>query len=162
MKHLPAIALLILVVSSIALVVMPSYLVSPMISQTAYDLELSYTLSNWATTLVLINLVIGVILALMIWSKQDAKLRNRVAVVIAVAALAFAAYSTRGYLAEGMFTPLPEVVRVATSEATHVLPEDLVLGVKHAGEAAAYPVPIIAYHHIANDRLAGEPFVVTY
>ncbi len=162
MKHLPAIALLILVVSSIALVVMPSYLVSPMISQTAYDLELSYTLSNWAPTLVLINLVIGVILALMIWSKQDARLRTRVAVIIAVAVLAFAAHATRGYLAEKMFTPLPEVIRVAASEATYVLPEDLVLGVKHAGEAAAYPVPIIAYHHIANDRLAGEPFVVTY
>lgn len=162
MKHLPAIALLILVVSSIALVLMPAYLVSPMHSQTAYDLELSYTLSHWAPTLVLINLVIGVILALMIWSKQDAKLRNRVVLVIAVVALALAAHVTRGYLAEGMFTPLPEVVRVAASEATHVLPEDLVLGVKHAGEAAAYPLPIIGYHHIVNDRLAGEPFVVTY
>ncbi|MCH7781285.1 MAG: hypothetical protein IH848_10590, partial [Acidobacteria bacterium] len=87
MKHLPAIALLILVVSSITLVVMPAYLVSPMHSQTAYDLELSYTLSNWAPTLVLINLVIGVILALMIWSKQDAKLRNRVVLIVAVVVL---------------------------------------------------------------------------
>ena len=162
MKYVPAIALAILVLGSAGLAVMPSYLVSPMRSQTAYDLELSYTLSNWAPTLVLINLVVGVILALMIWSRQDAKLRNRVVLVIAVAALAFAAHATRGYLAEGMFTPLPEVVRVAASEATHVLPEDLVLGVKHAGEAAAYPLPIIGYHHIVNDSLAGEPFVVTY
>ncbi len=162
MKHVPAIALAILVLGSAGLAVMPSYLVSPMRSQTAYDLELSYTLSNWAPTLVLINLVVGVILALMIWSRQDANLRNRVVLVIAVAALALAAHATRGYLAEGMFSPLPEVVRVAASEATHVLPEDLVLGVKHGGEVAAYPVPIIAYHHIANDRLAGEPFVVTY
>ena len=84
MKHFPAIALLILVVCSIALVVMPSYLVSPLRSQTVDDLELSYNLTRWAPTLVLINLVVGVIFALMIWSRQDAKLRNRVATVIAV------------------------------------------------------------------------------
>lgn len=162
MKHIPAIALAILVLGSAVLAVMPAYLVSPMRSQTAYDLELSYTLSNWAPTLVLINLVVGVILALTILRRPEARLRGRVAVTVGAIALALAAYTTRGYLAEGMFTPLPEVVRVAASEATHVLPEDLVLGVKHAGEAAAYPLPIIGYHHIVNDRLAGEPFVVTY
>ena len=162
MKHIPAMALAILVLSSAALAVMPGYLVSPIRAQTAYDLELSYTLTNWAPTLVLINLVAGVVLTLLIWSRQVAKLRNKVVLFFAVAALVFAAYSTRDYLGEGMFTPLPEVLRVAASEATHVLPEDLVLGVKHAGEAAAYPLPIIGYHHIVNDRLAGEPYVVTY
>jgi len=162
MKHLPAIALLILVVCSIALVVMPSYLVSPLRSQTVDDLELSYNLTRWAPTLVLINLVVGVILALMIWSRQDAKLRNRIAIAIAVVMLAFAATAARGHLAEMTFSRLPEVLRVAASEATHVLPEDLVLGVKHGGEEAAYPLPIIGYHHIVNDRLAGEPYVVTY
>ncbi len=44
----------------------------------------------------------------------------------------------------------------------HVQPEDLVLGVKLGDETAAYPIPIVGYHHIVNDRLAGEPFVVTY
>ncbi len=162
MKHIPAIALAILVLGSAALAVMPSYLVSPMRSQTQYDMELSHALSNWAPILVVINLVIGVVLAVMIWRRKDARVRNKVVLAIGVAALAFAVYSTRGYLAEGMFTPLPEVVRVAVSDATHVPPEELVLGVKHAGEAAAYPFPIIGYHHIVNDRLGDEPFVVTY
>jgi len=162
MKHLSAIALAILVLGSTVLAVMPSYLVSPMRSQTAYDLELSHTLSDLAPTLVLINLVIGVILALMMWRRKDARLRNKVVLAVAVLALAFAVYGTRGYLAEGVFTRLPEVVRVAASEATHVLPEDLVLGVKHGNQAAAYPFPIIGYHHIVNDHLAGEPYVVTY
>jgi len=162
MKHLPVIALAILVLGSAVLAVMPSYLVSPMRAQTQYDLELSHKLSDWAPTLVLINLLIGTILAGMIWSRKISRLRNKVVLAVAVVALAFAAYTTRGYLAEGMFTPLPEVLRVAVSDATHVPPEELVLGVKHAGEAAAYPFPIIGYHHIVNDRLAGEPFVGTY
>ena len=162
MKHIPAIALAILVLGSAALAVGPSYLVGPMRSQTQYDLELSHTLSHWAPTLVTINLVVGAILALMMWRRKGAGLRNRVVLAFAVVALAFTAYGTRGYLAEITFSRLPEVLRVTASEATHVLPEDLVLGVKHAGEAAAYPFPIIGYHHIVNDRLAGEPYVVTY
>ena len=162
MKHVPVIALAILVLGSAALAVMPSYLVSPMRSQTQYDMELSHALSNWAPILVVINLVIGALLASMIWRRKNARLRNKVVLAIAIVALLFAAYGTRGYLAEGMFTPLPEVLRVAVSDATHVPPEELVLGVKHAGEAAAYPFPIIGYHHIVNDRLGDEPFVVTY
>jgi len=47
-------------------------------------------------------------------------------------------------------------------QAEHVTAEVLVLGVTSGAESAAYPVPIIAYHHIVNDRLADEPFVVTY
>jgi hypothetical protein len=162
MKHVPVIALAILVLGSAALAVVPSYLVSPMRSQTQYDMELSHALSNWAPILVVINLVIGAILASMIWRRKNTRLWNKVILAVGVTALAFAAYNTRGYLAEGMFTALPEVVRVAASDATHVLPEDLVLGVKHADGAAAYPFPIIGYHHIVNDRLAGEPYVVTY
>lgn len=162
MKILPAIALLVLVIASLALVVLPSYLVSPMRSQTSSDLELSYMLARLATPLSMVSLVVGLILAVMIWRRPKRRLRGKIAVVIACGALVFFANATRGYMAEEMFTPLPEIVRVTASGVTHVLPEDLVLGVKQGGEAAAYPLPIIGYHHIVNDRLAGEPFVVTY
>ncbi len=162
MKRLPVIALIVLIVSSIVLAVMPHYLVSPIRSQTTYDLHLTHTLTRWTTTLSVINLVVGLLLVFTIWRRPGRRLRGKIALAVACVILALSANSTRGYLAEGMFTPLEEVIRIAAGDATHVLPEDLVLGVKHGGEAAAYPVPIIAYHHIANDRLAGEPYVATY
>ena len=162
MRLLAPIALAILVLGSAALFAMPGYLVSPYRTQTAYDIELSYTLSNWAPTLVTVNLVIGAILTAMIWRRKATSVASKVVLAVGVVLLATTTYLTRSYPAEGMFTPLPEVVRLAASEATHVLPEDLVLGVKQDDEAAAYPFPIIGYHHIVNDRLAGEPYVVTY
>ena len=61
-----------------------------------------------------------------------------------------------------MFEALPEVARVPVHDALHVQPDDLVIGVTAGGESAAYPVPIAAYHHLVNDRLADEPFVVSY
>ncbi len=162
MKLLAPISLGILVLGSAALFVMPGYLVSPIRTQSAYDIELSYALSNWAPTLVTINLVIGAILAWAIWRREATRTFGKIVLAAAVVVLAAAAYLASSYPAEGMFTPLPEVVRLPATDATHVLPEDLVLGVKHNGQAAAYPFPIIGYHHIVNDRLAGEPYVVTY
>ena len=162
MKHVPAIALVILVLGSIALVVMPFYLVSPERSQTQADLELSYNLKIWNGPWTLINLVVGAILALMIWRRPALRGRGKVLVTTAVLMLAVLSYAARIYIAEVMFTQLPEVVRVPVSEAEHVKLEDLVLAVKAGGQAAAYPFPIIGYHHLVNDSLAGEPYVVTY
>ncbi len=53
--------------------------------------------------------------------------------------------------------------RVIAAEAAHWLePDDIVLGVIWNSDARAYPVSQMAYHHIANDTIAGEPFLVTY
>ena len=51
MRVLPAVALLILVIASIALALAPNFLVSALRSQTADDLELSYALASWAPAL---------------------------------------------------------------------------------------------------------------
>jgi hypothetical protein len=39
---------------------------------------------------------------------------------------------------------------------------EMVLAVKVGAEQRAYPVAIMAYHHILNDSLGGTPLVVTY
>ena len=39
---------------------------------------------------------------------------------------------------------------------------DLVLGYHRAGEARAYPVGMVAYHHIVNDTVLGTPLLVTF
>ena len=41
-------------------------------------------------------------------------------------------------------------------------PDDEVLGLKHNGVARAYPVAIMNYHEIVNDRFGDQPVVVTY
>ncbi|MDX2458137.1 MAG: DUF3179 domain-containing protein [Gammaproteobacteria bacterium] len=39
---------------------------------------------------------------------------------------------------------------------------DRVLGITHNGMSKAYPVAILNWHEIVNDRIAGEPIVVTF
>ena len=40
--------------------------------------------------------------------------------------------------------------------------DELVLGLEWRGEARAYPVRMMRYHHIANDTVRGVPVLVTY
>ncbi len=40
--------------------------------------------------------------------------------------------------------------------------DDIVLGLVNSGEAQAFPASQLAYHHIVNTTIAGEPYLVTY
>ena len=69
----------------------------------------------------------------------------------------------RGTLVETMiFSPVEEARFVPVGEASFLETNDLVIGVSIGGESKAYPVRMLAYHHIVNDQLAGEPYVATY
>jgi len=63
----------------------------------------------------------------------------------------------------GSFPALDDPSFVPAANATWLESDDVVMGIAaQSGEAQAYPVDQMAYHHVANIRLAGEPFVVTY
>ena len=67
--------------------------------------------------------------------------------------------SMRGF---SPFIPLDNPLPVPAATATWLHPDDFVLGVKRGGEARAYPISQVEYHHIVNDTIAGEPYLVTY
>jgi hypothetical protein len=50
----------------------------------------------------------------------------------------------------------------AAVQQLKVDPDDKVLAVKLGGSARAYPIRTIAYHHIINDVVGGQPIVTTY
>jgi len=64
--------------------------------------------------------------------------------------------------AAGTFPPLDFPVVVSAAQATWLLDEDIVLGAVQNGEARAYPLFMMTLHHVSNDRLGGEPYLVTF
>ena len=62
---------------------------------------------------------------------------------------------------EIMFHPMgaPAVEPARTAK---IDPDDMVLAVNLNGNARAYPIREMGYHHIANDWVGGEPIVATY
>ena len=61
------------------------------------------------------------------------------------------------------FVPMDDPTMVPAAEVTWLDEDTVVMGVSHtSGESHAYPVGQMAYHHIANTTIAGDPFLVTY
>jgi len=58
--------------------------------------------------------------------------------------------------------PLDQPAFLTSSETDYLPDEDLVLGLEWMGEARAYPIRMLTYHHIVNDNVAGRPLLVTY
>ena len=50
----------------------------------------------------------------------------------------------------------------APGKVSEIKPGDGVLGLFHKGVAKAYPIAIMNWHEIVNDRFADEPVVITY
>ena len=60
------------------------------------------------------------------------------------------------------FVPLDNPGLLSADRGTYLLNDDLVLGLEWGGEARAYPVRMLRFHHIVNDTVAGRPLLITY
>ena len=60
------------------------------------------------------------------------------------------------------FIPLLDPRMIVGTEATWLDPDDMILGVIKNGDIRAYPVMQAAYHHVINDTVGGEPYLVTF
>jgi hypothetical protein len=83
-----------------------------------------------------------------------------VAVSLMIFALVFYMFNFR-FLAEKIFYQ-PEHKIFAGAASNQVPAESLVLGVSLNGEAKAYPLEIIGYHHQVRDTIGNTPALITY
>ena len=60
------------------------------------------------------------------------------------------------------FVPLDLPALLNASDAAHLPALDLILGLEWQGEARAYPISMMTYHHIVNDNVAGRPLLITF
>ena len=62
----------------------------------------------------------------------------------------------------GTFPALTDPELVPAADARWLDDDTLVLGATQNGEARAYPIFQLAFHHVANDTLGGKPYLVTF
>lgn len=63
--------------------------------------------------------------------------------------------------ADAMFKQPQQLIMIAAAH-NKVDMNRLVIGIEHNGEAKAYPVQYIGYHHQVRDTVGGKPVMVTY
>ena len=134
----------------------------PQIAHTAADIEAAHRLFRILPTLSMVLVVVGVALTALGWKKHSGGLYRAMSIVPLIALVAGAVVARGTFVELLMFSPIDEARFVTVADADFLEAEHLVLGVAIGGEAKAYPVGMMTYHHIVNDRLAGEPYVATY
>ncbi len=153
---------LLMAVGSIALWGMANARLMPQVTHTPDDIAAAHRLFQIVPMLSLVLAIIGTALTAFSWKRHSDRV-YRVVSVLPVIALIVGAVLAQGTVVElVMFSPIDEARFATVADASFLEPEHLVLGVSIGGEAKAYPVAMMTYHHIVNDRLAGEPFVATY
>jgi hypothetical protein len=161
MHRIKAYVLAVATVASLLLFLVPAYLIRPFISQTPRGVAIAFVLRQASPWVTLALLGLGVWLILSLWHK----LRSNVGWALLLFSFFILTGTTvlsRWNYFEWIFHPMPQPGFSEARKSSYLQDSDMVLGVEMAGEARAYPVRIMAYHHVVNDWVGGVPLVATY
>jgi hypothetical protein len=153
--------LLLIVAAAIAFVVVPVFLIQPFKPQTERSLEVGYALKSWAVWATLVLAAGGLFLVARMW-RATRRWWTKAAMVLLLVPVAASVWAARQNVYELMFKPLERAAYASPAEVDYVGSEDMVLAVERGGERVAYPVRLMAYHHIVADTVGGVPIVATY
>ena len=143
-----------------AIVFIPVWIIQPFKPQTSSGVETSYLLRRWSPWITIVALALGGFLIARLWRHSRWWKKTLLGIVL-IPLLASTWFARQNHF-EWMFNPLPNPAYVKANDATFVADTDVVLAIEINGEAAAYPVRLMAYHHLVDDVVGGEPIVATY
>jgi hypothetical protein len=101
-------------------------------------------------------------LALCVTLWRGARWPGRLAMAALLAPLLAVTWFARQNHFEWMFNPLPNADYARAGEAGFVPDSDMVMAIEINGDAVAFPVRQMAYHHVVNDVVGGKPITATY
>ena len=153
--------LLLIVAAAIAFVVVPVFLIQPFRPQTERGLAVGYYvrgLAPWATVALLL---VALVLVVRMW-RASRRWWAKALVVLLLLPVGASVWASRQNVYEVMFNPLGSPAYARAEEADFVGADEMVLAVERGGERVAYPVRLMAYHHLVADTVGGTPLVATY
>src|SRR5262245_7599443 len=152
--------LLLIVIATVAMVAIPVFVIMPFKAQTTAGLEWSYRLRSLAPIVTVIATVIFIALCVMLW--RGSRWWSRLIMPVLLLPRFAVTWFARQNHFEGMFKPLPNADYVRISDAGFVADKEMVMAIEINGDAVAFPVRQMAYHHIINDVVGGKPITATY
>ena len=144
---------------AIALFFVPAFVIQPFRHQAPRALALAMTLRQRAPLWTLVAAVLCFIFAFELWRIASRPRKYILGVTLLV--VVFSAVMARLNYFEWMFHPVANPQFLAQSESK-LDSKEMILAVNFGGDARAYPISQMAYHHVLNDELDGVPVAVTY
>jgi len=159
-RKLVWLSLFALVIAVLGIVLTPVFLIMPFKAQTSRIMQVSYLMRSWSPLLTVAASLLIVTLTIGLWS--GSRWWGRIALIILMLPVLSATWLARQNHFEWMFKPLPNPAYAKSAEVTFVNDDDRVMAVTIGEESVAYPIRIMAYHHLVGDTVGGTPIVATY
>ena len=125
-------------------------------SQEVNSIDLAYALYSWRW------FIRGFFVLLIFFGARSVFVNKKWIPAAAMILLAGIIYATNFYMAADTMFYQPETLTVENASDNRVDPDRLILGITYQGEAKAYPIQYLGYHHQVRDRIGGKPIMVTY
>lgn len=138
----------------------PMYVIRPFRTQGARELAVALEVVLFRQWVTVLSVLAAAAALAWCWRSFSGKWRRALAAA-SVALLAVLAALARVNVYELMFHPLGRP-SFAAARSVKLDPDEKVIAVKIGAGARAYPIRIIAYHHIVNDLVEGHGIVATY
>lgn len=159
-RRLAWLILFVLVIAIIAIVLTPMYLIAPFKAQTPRIMEVSYLMRRWSPLLTILALLAVLLLTIRLW--LGGRWYGRAILLILLLPVFGATWLARQNHFEWMFNPLPNPAYAKLADASFVKDDERVMAVTLGEESVAYPITLMAYHHVLGDTVGGTPIVCTY
>jgi hypothetical protein len=136
------------------------YVIMPMPgSQRMQSIDFAYWMHTWRWPL---RILFGLSIAAGLTSAWRGRMWRKVVVPVSLALASLAAYGSNVTMSADRMFLAPDSVVMRPAEQNVVAPARLVVGIEIDGQARAYPVQFIGYHHQVRDVVAGKPVLVSF
>ena len=134
------------------------YFIMPMPggSQEINSIDLAYTLYSWRW------IFRGIFAILIILGLKSVFFNKKWLPIIALFLLSVIIYMTNFYMAADAMFYQPNTLAVKDINENNVTIDRLIIGVTFEGQAKAYPIQYLGYHHQVRDSIGSKPIMVTY
>lgn len=153
--------LIIIAITAFAMVAIPVYLIQPFAPQTENALTISYHLRNWSPYLTIIFAILALFFCVQIWRNSKRWFTN-IPLILPLILVGFSVWFAQQNHFLWMFNPIANSAYTKVSEVDFVKDDEMVMAVNINGESVAYPVLQMAYHHVVQDVVGGQPITATY
>jgi hypothetical protein len=129
-------------------------------SQHADTIGLAYFIDSHRVLLRVVGILLVVYPLVSYWGRGGWWRRALLGLLVLFYGIVFYYFNYR-FEADKMFIQ-PGVKRFAVAADNKIGPEKLIIGIVAGGEAKAYPIQLIGYHHQVRDTIGNMPVIVTY
>lgn len=155
------ILLLLMSATALILVLVPVWIIQPFKPQSPRGVEVSYAMRSWSPVVTIVAALIGLLVVAKLWNGSRRWWKKVLLGTVLMLLFASTWFARQNHF-EWMFNPLAQAAYARITDAAFLADSDIVMAVESNGEAVAYPVRLMAYHHVVEDVVGGTPVVATY